>query len=99
MMSKAAERIMRGLREAAVHARGGKVPGLKLHVAKKIDVYAIRRKTGLSQAAFSSRIGVSAGTLRNWEQGRRSPDGPARVLLTLLSRNPRIVEETLTAPR
>jgi putative transcriptional regulator len=98
-MSKAAEKIMQGLREAAAHARGEKVPGLKVHVPKKIDVYAIRRKTGLSQAAFSSRIGVSAGTLRNWEQGRRTPDGPARVLLTLLSRNPRIVEETLAASR
>jgi putative transcriptional regulator len=98
-VSKAAERIMRGLREAAAHARGEKVPGLKVHVPEKIDVYAIRRKTGLSQAAFSSRIGVSAGTLRNWEQGRRTPDGPARVLLTLLSRNPRIVEETLAASR
>jgi putative transcriptional regulator len=94
-MSKAAERIMQGLREAAAQARGEKVPGLKLHVPKKIDVHAIRRKTGLSQEAFSSRIGVSAGTLRNWEQGRRAPDGPARVLLAMLARNPRIVEETL----
>lgn len=95
-MSKAAERIMQGLREAAAHARGAKVPGLRMHIPDKIDVLAIRQKTGLSQAAFSSRIGVSAGTLRNWEQGRRTPDGPARVLLSLLSRNPRIVEETLS---
>ena len=95
-MNRAADKIMRGLREAAVHARGAKVPGLRMHIPEEIDVYAIRQKTGLSQAAFSSRIGVSAGTLRNWEQGRRTPDGPARVLLSLLSRNPRIVEETLS---
>jgi putative transcriptional regulator len=38
---------------------------------------------------------VSVATLRNWEQGHRSPTGPARVLLALLDRNPRIVEETL----
>ena len=94
-MSKAAARIMQGLHEAAAHARGAKVPGLRMHIPEKIDVHAIRKKTGLSQAAFSSRIGVSTGTLRNWEQGRRTPDGPARVLLSLLSRNPRIVEETL----
>jgi len=50
---------------------------------------------GLSQAAFSSRIGVSRGTLRNWEQARRTPEGPARLQLALLDRNPRIVEETL----
>lgn len=94
-MSKAAERIMQGLREAADHAKGRKVPGLRLHVPEKINVSAIRRKTGLSQQAFSARIGVSAGTLRNWEQGRRAPDGPARVLLAMLARNPRLVEETL----
>lgn len=93
-----ARRITQGLREAAAHARGDKVPGLRLHVPERIDVYAIRRKTGLSQEAFSSRIGVSTGTLRNWEQGRRTPDGPARVLLAMLSRNPQIVEDIL-APR
>ena len=94
-MSKTADRIMQGLRKAAAHARGEKVPGLKLHVPRKVDVSAIRQRTGLSQAAFSRRIGVSTGTLRNWEQGRRSPDGPARVLLAMLARNPRIVEEML----
>jgi putative transcriptional regulator len=94
-VSKAAERIIQGLREAAAHARGDKVPGIKLHVPRRIDVSAIRRKTGLSQQAFSARIGVSTGTLRNWEQGRRNPDGPARVLLAMLARNPRVVEETL----
>ena len=98
-MSKAAKKIMQGLREAAAHARGQRVPGIKVHVPRKIDVYAIRQKTGLSQAAFSSRIGVSTGTLRNWEQGRRVPDGPARVLLALVSRNPRIVEDTLAGSR
>jgi putative transcriptional regulator len=94
-MSKAAERIMQGLREAAAHARGERVPGLRLHVPKTIDVSAIRRKTGLSQQAFSARIGVSTGTLRNWEQGRRQPEGPARVLLAMLARNPHLVEQTL----
>jgi len=94
-MTKAAARIMQGLREAAAHARGKKVPGLRLHVPQTVDVTAIRRKTGLSQQAFSARIGVSMGTLRNWEQGRRTPDGPARVLLAMLARNPRLVEETL----
>ena len=61
-----------------------------------VDVATVRRRTGLSQAAFSRRIGVSPATLRNWEQGRRIPEGPARVLLALLDRNPRIVEETLS---
>ena len=60
-----------------------------------IDATPPRRKRGLSQAAFARRIGVAVGTIRNWEQGRRSPQGPARVLLALLDRNPRIVEDTL----
>ena len=94
-MTKAADRVLQGLREAAAHARGAKVPGLKVHVPRTVDVYAIRRRTGLSQEVFSRRIGVSPGTLRNWEQGRRAPDGPARVLLAMLARNPTIVEETL----
>ena len=67
--------------------------GLRLPYA--IDVATIRHKTGLSQAAFARRIGVPVGTIRNWEQGRRSPQGPARILLALLDRNPRIVEELL----
>lgn len=86
---------MRGLREAAAHARGEKVPGLTLRFPRHVDVYAVRRRTGLSQEAFSRRIGVATGTLRNWEQGRRAPEGPARVLLALLARNPRIVEQTI----
>jgi putative transcriptional regulator len=71
------------------------VPPLPLRVPDEIDVAAIRRKTGLSQPAFASRIGVPVATLRNWEQRHRSPQGPARVLLALLDRNPKIVEETL----
>ncbi len=94
-MKKAADRIMQGLREAAAHSRGEQVPGLRLSIPRTVDVGTVRRKTGLSQEAFSRRIGVSASTLRNWEQGRRSPEGPARVLLAMLARNPRIVEETL----
>jgi putative transcriptional regulator len=95
MKKRPADRIVQGLREAAAHARGERVPGLKLHIPRSVDVSAVRRRTGLSQAAFSNRIGVSPGTLRNWEQGRRQPEGPARVLLALLDRNPRIVEDML----
>ncbi|MBI1981791.1 MAG: helix-turn-helix domain-containing protein [Methylocystis sp.] len=87
--------LMRGLAEARAFARDEKVEGLKVHVPTNIDVAAIRRKVGLSQIEFARRIGVSSATLRNWEQGRRAPEGPARVLLALLARNPRIVEETL----
>jgi putative transcriptional regulator len=66
-----------------------------LRLPTTIDAAAVRSRTGRSQAAFARRVGVAVGTIRNWEQGRRSPQGPARVLLALLDRNPRIVEETL----
>src|SRR5579862_16917 len=94
-MKKPSKRIVRGLREAVAHARGDKVAGIRIHIPQTVNVLAVRRQMGLSQAAFSQRIGVSTGTLRNWEQGRRKPEGPARVLLALLQRNPRIVQEVL----
>ncbi len=95
-MTDSVDRIVQGLQEAVDHARGADVPGLMLHIPQSVDVTALRRRTGLSQTAFSRRIGVSAATLRNWEQGRRAPEGPARILLALLDRNPKIVEETLS---
>ena len=48
----------------------------------------IRRRTGLTQAAFAARIGVPVDTVRNWEQGKRLPAGPAKALLRILDRAP-----------
>ncbi len=48
----------------------------------------VRRRTGLTQAAFASRIGVPLDTVRNWEQGKRLPAGPAKALLKILDRAP-----------
>jgi putative transcriptional regulator len=87
--------IMQGLREALAHARGEDVPGLRVHLPANLDVAAIRKRTGLSQGSFANTIAVPVGTLRNWEQKRRQPEGPARVLLALLDRNPNLVAETL----
>ncbi|POR49688.1 helix-turn-helix domain-containing protein [Bosea psychrotolerans] len=89
--------LMRSLGEARAHARGEEVPGLRVRVPAIVDVAAVRARTQLSQVAFARRIGVSPGTLRNWEQKRRAPEGPARVLLAMIARNPRVVEETLEA--
>lgn len=87
--------VLAGLGEALQHARGEGVPGLVVHVPAAVDVAAVRQRTGLTQTAFAGRIGVSAATLRNWEQGRRAPDGPARVLLAMLARDPKVVERKL----
>jgi putative transcriptional regulator len=48
----------------------------------------VRSRTGLTQAAFAARIGVPVETVRNWEQGKRSPRGPARALLKVLEEAP-----------
>src|SRR4051794_19462722 len=95
MSRKLADRIMAGLNQALAHSRGEHVHGMVVHVPEKVDVAAIREKTGLSQPAFARTIGVAVGTVRGWEQKRRQPEGPARVLLALLEHNPRVGEETL----
>ena len=95
MTARLFDRVMEGLAEAAEHASGADVAGLRLHLPVELDVPRIRNRSGLSQSAFARTIGVPVGTLRNWEQGRRVPDGPARVLLALLDRNPSIVKDTL----
>jgi putative transcriptional regulator len=59
------------------------------------DVAALRRFTGLSQQAFAVALGISVHTLRNWEQGRRMPDGPALALLRIAARHPRVLHENL----
>lgn len=99
-MSKATDydQLLQGLADALTETDDAPGPEGISQVPDKIDVAAIRRRTGLSQSAFAARIGVPVATIRNWEQGHRSPQGPARVLLALLERNPRIVEETLGDP-
>jgi DNA-binding transcriptional regulator YiaG len=61
------------------------------------DVAALRRFVGLSQTQFAQAIGISVHTLRNWEQGRRRPEGPAIALLRIAARHPRIIRENLTS--
>ncbi|MDH4558360.1 helix-turn-helix domain-containing protein [Pseudomonas sp. BN417] len=67
--------------------RGERQPSREFHV-DAVKVRGIRRLTGLSQARFAETIDVAVGTLRNWEQGRRTPEGPARALLRAISNDP-----------
>lgn len=57
------------------------------------DVVALRKFVGLSQTEFAAAIGISVHTLRNWEQDRRRPEGPALALLRIAARHPRIIRE------
>ena len=59
------------------------------------DISALRRFVGLTQTQFAQAMGISVHTLRNWEQGRRQPDGPAIALLRIAARHPRIIRENL----
>lgn len=85
-MSKGAfEKIAAGLTDAIAFAEGDTSRG---KIVAGPDIKAIRSKVKLSQAAFAKKLHISAGTLRDWEQGRRSPDGPARTLLGMVNADP-----------
>ncbi|MSP43321.1 MAG: hypothetical protein EXR08_08155 [Alphaproteobacteria bacterium] len=64
-----------------------------------VDVTAIRQRTGLSQSAYADSIGVPECTVRNWEQGRRQPSGPAKALLALLAKQPNLLAELYPSPQ
>jgi putative transcriptional regulator len=59
------------------------------------DVRSIRKKYGLSQEKFAILLGISVSTLRNWEQGRRKPEGAARVLLNVAAIHPEALLDTV----
>ena len=61
------------------------------------DFVTLRCFVGLTQAQFAGAMGISIHTLRNWEQGRRRPDGPAIALLRIAARHPRIIRENIDA--
>jgi putative transcriptional regulator len=96
-MSQAFDDIAQGLQEAIAYARGNQA-GARTHkiMVPETDVSAIRASTGLTQQDFANSIGVAVGTLRGWEQKRRRPEGPARVLLALIERQPDLVKAHLS---
>ncbi len=69
----------------------------RMRVISPLDVAEIRRKTGLSQDRFARAFQISPHTLRNWEQGRRVPEGPARALLLAIKHDPEAVMRALAA--
>ncbi|ABA59191.1 transcriptional regulator, XRE family [Nitrosococcus oceani ATCC 19707] len=93
-MSEAFESIQTGLKEAIAHAKG-KNSGAVVHEFSPVDVKAVRKKVGMSQREFAASFGISLGTLRHWEQGDRQPHGPARVLLKVVAKEPKLVLSVL----
>ena len=90
------QEIIASLKEAIAWAGGENVPVRVTTVEiPTIDVRAMRRRLGLSQSEFAAKFGFQPATLKNWEQGRTRPDGPARVLLAVIACHPEAVEDAL----
>lgn len=68
-----------------------------VQVPSHVDLKALRQRLGLSQAAFARRYGFAVGSIRNWEQGCRRPEGPTRLLLRVIEREPEAVQRALAA--
>ncbi len=95
-MSKAADRIRKGLNEAVRYEKGDPAArAYRVHVPERLDVRAIRTKLGLTQQAFAARYGFSVNTLRHWEHGTRQPEGPTRAYLLVIDRAPDAVRKAL----
>ena len=96
MTKRALDMIMAGISDMKAIEAGTADPATyRVHVPEKVDVKAIRTRLGLSQAAFSQRFGFPLGTLQDWEQSRRAPEASARVLLTVIEREPEAVQRAL----
>lgn len=74
----------------------GRRPASRQFEIDALQVRNIRKATGLSQAKFAEMIDVQVATLRNWEQGRREPTGPAKALLRAIHNDPDAVLKALS---
>jgi putative transcriptional regulator len=96
MPSKAFKAMRQGLLEAVQFAEGQtKGARARRFPAPDVDVGKLRQELGLSQIEFAKGFRVPIGTVQNWEQGRRRPRGPARVLLTIIQSDPQHAFEAI----
>ena len=94
--SKLGRQIIEGLKLVEKHVKGEvKLPARYVEVPDFVDVKAVRQKSGLTQAEFARRYGISPRSLEEWEQGRRRPEGAVRAYLLVIDRNPQAVEVAL----
>lgn len=84
------EQMMDGLNDVESFL-AGEQKGFKAYVPQQVDVKAIRNKLGMTQVRFSNIFGFSLDAIKHWEGGRRTPEAPARSLLTVIDRNPTAV--------
>lgn len=91
--------LLESIREGGVILRGEK-PASRIFAynIQPLDVKRIREAFQLSQREFAAVLGINIETLQNWEQGRRAPQGPARVLLQVAARHPEAVWDVVRLP-
>jgi putative transcriptional regulator len=87
------EELLESVKQAKAIEKGELQPARTFKFNPKNDVVKVRNKLGLSQSKFAAVLGISADTLQNWEQGRRSPTGPAKVLLKIARKHPEVLLE------
>ena len=93
-MSKFFDELLESVQQMDEIHRGERQPSREFTI-DAMRVKEIRKATGLSQAGFAAVLDVQVGTLRNWEQGRRAPTGPARALLRAIHNDPEHVLQAL----
>ena len=94
-MGKFADELVTSMKQAAAHAEGRKVKGMRVTKREVPDVKAIRRALRMSQHRFAAAFRIPLPTLKNWEQGRRHPDAPAAAYLLAIKRRPKEVMEAV----
>lgn len=87
------DQLKASLREAREIRRGRLKPARRFKVDPKTDIARLRGRLGLSQSRFAAILGISLDTLQNWEQGRREPTGPARLVLQIALKHPQLLLE------
>ena len=96
MREKDFKELLQSIAEAREIITGKRKPS-RVIVFEPLKVKNIRKRLHVSQSQFAHLIGVSAATLRNWEQGRTYPEGAARALLKVTAHRPDVVLEALRA--
>ncbi len=93
------DELVAAMGEALAIAKGEAAPAAvhRVEVVQDVDVRALRTRLGLSREQFAQRFRFPARTVQEWEQGRRRPDQSARAYLTVIERNPKAVEDALSA--
>jgi putative transcriptional regulator len=98
MKEEAFSKLVASVKEAG-EIRAGHLRPSRTYEIQPPEIRMVRERLDVSQDEFAVMIGVSARTLQNWEQGRRQPEGPAKALLTIASRNPTAVLDALHGKR